>query len=74
MPIPVRDLMRVINRSKMLETIRTVGMISRIDLARTSGLSQALITGLTADLIKEGLIIEKQSGMYKGGGAPCCWR
>lgn len=70
MPIPVRDLMRVINRSKMLETIRTVGMISRIDLARTSGLSQALITGLTADLIKEGLIIEKQSGMYKGGRRP----
>jgi len=70
MPIPVRDLMRVINRSKILETIRTVGMISRIDLARSSGLSQALITGLTADLIKEGLIIEKQSGKYKGGRRP----
>ena len=70
MPIPVRDLMRVINRSKILETIRTVGMISRIDLARTSGLSQALITGLTADLIKEGLIVEKQSGQYKGGRRP----
>jgi predicted NBD/HSP70 family sugar kinase len=70
MPIPVRDLMRVINRSKILETIRTVGMISRIDLARASGLSQALITGLTADLIKDGLIIEKQSGKYKGGRRP----
>jgi predicted NBD/HSP70 family sugar kinase len=70
MPIPVRDLMRVINRSKILEIIRTVGMISRIDLARTSGLSQALITGLTADLISEGLIIEKQSGQYKGGRRP----
>jgi transcriptional regulator of PTS gene len=70
MPIPVRDLMRAINRSKILETIRTVGMISRIDIARTTGLSQALITGLTADLIKEGLIIEKQSGKYKGGRRP----
>lgn len=70
MPIPVRDLMRVINRSKILESIRTVGMISRIDLARSSGLSRALITGLTADLIKEGLIIEKQSGSYKGGRRP----
>ena len=70
MPIPVRDLMRAINRSKILETIRTTGMISRIDLARASGLSQALITGLTADLIKEGLIIEKQSGKYQGGRRP----
>jgi predicted NBD/HSP70 family sugar kinase len=70
MSIPVRDLMRVINRSKILEIIRTVGMISRVDLARTSGLSQPLITGLTADLIKEGLIIEKQSGKYEGGRRP----
>jgi len=70
MPMPVRNLMRAINRSKMLETIRTVGMISRIDIARTTGLSQALVTGLTADLIKEGLIIEKQSGEYEGGRRP----
>jgi predicted NBD/HSP70 family sugar kinase len=70
MPMPVRNLMRAINRSKILETIRTVGMISRIDIARTTGLSQALVTGLTADLIKEGLIIEKQSGEYEGGRPP----
>ncbi|MEJ2643184.1 MAG: ROK family transcriptional regulator [Desulfosarcinaceae bacterium] len=70
MPRPVRDLMRAINRAKILETIRTVGMISRIDIARTTGLSQASITGLSADLIKEGLIIEKQSGKYKGGRRP----
>jgi predicted NBD/HSP70 family sugar kinase len=70
MPIPVRDLMRAINRSKILEIIRTTGMISRIDLARMSGLSQALITGLTADLINERLIIEKQSGKYQGGRRP----
>jgi predicted NBD/HSP70 family sugar kinase len=62
--------MRAINRSKILEIIRTTGMISRIDLSRASGLSQALITGLTADLINEGLIIEKQSGKYQGGRRP----
>ncbi len=70
MPMPVRNLMRAINRSKILETIRTSGMISRIDIARTTGLSQALVTGLTADLIKEGLILEKQSGEYEGGRRP----
>jgi len=70
MPIPVRNLMRAINRSKILEAIRTAGMISRIDIARATGLSQALVTGLSADLIKEGLIIEKQSGEYEGGRRP----
>ena len=70
MPMPVRDLMRAINLSKILETIRTVGMISRRDIARATGLSQALVTGLTADLIQEGLIIEKQSGEYEGGRRP----
>ena len=68
--MPVRNLMRAINRSKILESIRTMGMISRIDIARTTGLSQALVTGLTADLINEGLIIEKQAGEYEGGRRP----
>ena len=49
--------MRAINRSKKLETIRTVGTISWIDIARAIGLSQALVTGLTTDLIEEVLII-----------------
>jgi predicted NBD/HSP70 family sugar kinase len=70
MPMPVRNLMRAINRSKILEAIRTSGMISRIDIARNTGLSQALVTGLTADLIKEGLILEKQYGEYEGGRRP----
>lgn len=70
MPMPVRNLMRAINRSKILETIRTMGMVSRIDIARTTGLSQASVTGLTADLIKKGLILEKQPGEYEGGRRP----
>lgn len=70
MPMPVRDLMRAINRAKIIEIIRTSGMISRVDLATRSGLSKASVTGVTADLIKEGLIIEKQSGEYEGGRRP----
>ena len=70
MPMPVRNLMRAINRSKILETIRTMGLVSRIDIARITGLSQALVTGLTAELIKKGLILEKQSGEYEGGRRP----
>ncbi len=70
MPMPVRDLMRAINRAKIIEIIRTSGLISRVDLATESGLSKASVTGITADLTKEGLIIEMQSGEYEGGRRP----
>ena len=70
MPMPVRNLMRAINCAKILETIRTAGMISRIEIARLTALSQASVTGLTADLIKDGLILEKQAGNYAGGRPP----
>lgn len=70
MPMPVRDLMRAINRARIIEIIRTAGLVSRVDLAAESGLSKASVTGITAELIKEGLIIEKQSGEYEGGRRP----
>lgn len=70
MPMPVRDLMRAINRAKIIELIRTAGLVSRVDLAAESGLSKASVTGITTELIKEGLIIEKKSGKYEGGRRP----
>lgn len=70
MPMPVRDLMRAINRAKILELIRTAGLASRVELSAMSGLSKASVTGITAELIREGLIIEKQSGDYEGGRRP----
>jgi predicted NBD/HSP70 family sugar kinase len=70
MPMPIRNLVRAMNRATILELIRTSGMIPRIEIAKQTGLSQALLTGLTADLIKEGLIIEKKSGRSGGGRKP----
>ena len=70
MPMPIRDLMRAMNRASILETVRNSGMISRKDIAGVTGLSQALVTGLTADLIKEGLILEKKAGPSGGGRRP----
>jgi len=70
MPIPVRDFMRAMNRATILDAIRNAGLISRIDLARTTGFSQSSVTGLTAELIREQLIIEKKVGEYEGGRPP----
>lgn len=68
--LTARSFQKALHRSNTLELIRTTELISRTDLARVTGLSQASITGITADLIREGLIEEKQSGAYEGGRRP----
>ena len=66
----VRSFVRTYNRYNILNTIRTSGMISRIDISRATGLSQAAITGIASELIHEGLIFEKEAGEYAGGRRP----
>ncbi|MCP4693750.1 MAG: ROK family transcriptional regulator [Desulfobacterales bacterium] len=65
-----RDLMRAINRFKILHEIRTRELISRVDIARATGLSQSSVTGITAGLIKEGLLLEREAGESLGGRRP----
>ncbi|MHC1740515.1 MAG: ROK family protein [Anaerolineaceae bacterium] len=65
-----RDLIRGINRSILLNAIKTQGSISRADLAHSSRLSPATVTSITADLIEEGLVFEKETGDSSGGRPP----
>lgn len=65
-----RTVQRAMHRSNILNLIRTNGLLSRTDLSRETGLSQASVTGITADLIQEGLIEEKETGAYEGGRRP----
>lgn len=65
-----RSFIRTYNRYNILNAIRTAGMISRIDIAKALGLSKASLTGITAELIEEGLIIEKQPGAFQVGRRP----
>jgi glucokinase-like ROK family protein len=64
------SFVRAYNRYNILTTIRVAELISRVDIAKSIGLSQASITGITADLISEGLIEEKKPGAYEGGRPP----
>lgn len=57
-------------RATILDTVRNAGLISRRDIAKQTGISKASITGLTADLIKEELLMEKATGAYDGGRRP----
>jgi glucokinase-like ROK family protein len=65
-----RDLIRAINRSIILNTIKTYGSVDRAKIARLTGLSPATVTGISAELIEEGLIFEKEPGDSRGGRRP----
>lgn len=70
MAVANRNLMRAINRFAILHAIRDAGTISRVDLARRTGLSQATVTGITAELLGEGMLLEKEGGRSDGGRRP----
>jgi predicted NBD/HSP70 family sugar kinase len=70
MAVANRNLMRAINRFAILHAIRDAGTVSRVDLARRTGLSQATVTGITAELIREGMLLEQPQGRSEGGRRP----
>jgi predicted NBD/HSP70 family sugar kinase len=65
-----RRLIRAINRSHILNTVKTYGPISRADVARRTNLSPATVTSITAELIKQNLVLEKSVGDSSGGRPP----
>lgn len=65
-----RDLIRGINRSILLNAIKTNGAISRADLAHLTGLSPATVTAITGELINSDLIFEKEVAGSSGGRPP----
>lgn len=60
-------VMKANNRRLILNLIRH-GQYSRTDIASYSGLTKATITGLTEELLNEGLISESEQGTLSGAG------
>lgn len=69
-PLGNRDLIRAINRSTILNTIKTHGAIPRAEIARLTGLSPATVSGIVTELIQENLVFEKEAGDSSGGRRP----
>lgn len=69
-PVGNRDLMRAMNRSLILNVIKTNGPVARAEVARKTGLSPATVTAIVADLIADELIFEKETGDSSGGRPP----
>lgn len=53
-----RDFTREVNLFNILNSIRSAGMISRVEIAEKTGQSRSSVTNITALLIKQGLIYE----------------
>ncbi|MER3484871.1 MAG: ROK family protein, partial [Chloroflexota bacterium] len=65
-----RRLLREINATLILGIVREHGPIARTDIATLSGLSPATVSGITNDLIAQGLIYEQEAGASTGGRPP----
>ncbi|MEG7795887.1 helix-turn-helix domain-containing protein, partial [Listeria monocytogenes] len=63
-------LIKQINKSIVLNTIRKKGLISRADLANITGLNKSTVSSLVDELIKEGFVEEEGPGESKGGRKP----
>jgi predicted NBD/HSP70 family sugar kinase len=59
-----------VNRTAILAHLGGHGPASRADLARMLGVSPALVTQLSRDLLAEGLIEELEHSTTQGGGRP----
>lgn len=69
-PIGNRRLIRELNRSTVLNTIRREGPLGRSQIARMTGLSPATVSSLTADLLEQQLVLESETGESSGGRRP----
>lgn len=69
-PIGNRALIRALNRSSVLNTVKNTGPVARTDIARITGLSPATVTAITSELIEDNLVFEKAAGDSSGGRRP----
>ena len=60
MAVADQDLIKEINQFNILNTIRSKKSISRVELAQITGQSRASVTNITARLIENNLVYEKE--------------
>ncbi len=64
------QLMKLQNKSHILEIIRAHGPISRADVAKKTRLTPPTVTNLVNELLQTGIVIESQIGTSTGGRKP----
>lgn len=64
------QLMKSINRTLILNTIRKEGLISRAEIAKNIKLTPPTVTNLVNELLEANLVKESEMGVSKGGRKP----
>lgn len=64
------QLMKSVNKSLVLNKIRTFEPISRAQIAKETKLTPPTVSSIVKELIEEGLVIEKELGASQGGRKP----
>lgn len=68
------ELIRAINKQRVLRLIRSAGAISRADLAEQTGLTRPTVSAVVAELLEEGWVEELGTGESSGGRPPILLR
>lgn len=63
-------LVKKLNKSIVLDTIRRKGPLSRTDVSERTGLNKATVSNLTAELLEQQLVEESGPGQSSGGRKP----
>src|SRR5258708_21285239 len=74
MPKANRELMRDLNTNLLVNLVKSMGPISRADLARESKLSPAAVSGIVARLMRTGILSEIAGRSSKVGRPPILLR
>lgn len=66
------DDLRVRNRHRVMSAVRSQGALSRIDIARETGLSAATVTAIAAELVEHDILVTVEEGdrQRTGRGRP----
>lgn len=65
-----KELIREMNQALVFAIVRSSGSASRSQIARSSALSPAAVTGIVGTLIEHGLLVETTTGTSLGGRKP----
>jgi predicted NBD/HSP70 family sugar kinase len=65
--------LRALNRGRVVDALRELGVASRADIARHTGLSRSTVSSLVAELQEDGVIVDRDAspeGTASTGGRP----
>jgi predicted NBD/HSP70 family sugar kinase len=71
------ERLRAQNRTRALEVLQRRGVASQADIVRETGLSRTTVSSLVAELLDEGIVVERTDAARQapspGGGRPPTW-